>query len=207
VRRSHRSRWQAGEAFFREIRPPTPRSKATVCTVTRGNIGKLVATAFARLLIVLLSVRTIGYTGEQRCGGESVSQSPLKDQAFSTFLDQNPPFELRPKWNSTFDKNLCRSMGRHRQHCHQETSESQIAIAPLGLIAVQVSETGNVAVRTRLTRWRRSDDRTRLQRTSLQTGNFTGNFAEISHSQTSVARETPELQRLFQDSLLDLSGK
>jgi hypothetical protein len=145
----------------------------------------------------LLSVRTIGYTGEQRCGGESVSQSPLKDQAFSTFLDQNPPFELRPKWNSTFDKNLCRSMGRHRQHCHQETSESQIAIAPLGLIAVQVSETGNVAVRTRLTRWRRSDDRTRLQRTSLQTGNFTGNFAEISHSQTSVARETPELQRLF----------
>jgi hypothetical protein len=110
--------------------------------VTRGNIGKLVATAFARLLIVLLSVRTIGYTGEQRCGGESVSQSPLKDQAFSTFLDQNSPFELRPKWNSTFDKNLCRSMGRHRQHCHQETSESQIAIAPLGLIAVQVSKLG-----------------------------------------------------------------
>jgi hypothetical protein len=28
-------------------------------------------------------------------GGEGVSQSPLKDQAFSTFLDQNPPFELR----------------------------------------------------------------------------------------------------------------
>jgi hypothetical protein len=30
-------------------------------------------------------------------GGESVSQSPLKDQVFSIFLDQNPPFELRPK--------------------------------------------------------------------------------------------------------------
>jgi hypothetical protein len=30
-------------------------------------------------------------------GGEGVSQSPLKDQAFSTFLDQNPPFELRPE--------------------------------------------------------------------------------------------------------------
>jgi hypothetical protein len=28
--------------------------------------------------------------------GESVSQPPLKDQAFSTFLDQNPPFELPP---------------------------------------------------------------------------------------------------------------
>jgi hypothetical protein len=32
--------------------------------------------------------------GSDEAGGESVSQSPLKDQAFSTFLDQNPPFEL-----------------------------------------------------------------------------------------------------------------
>jgi hypothetical protein len=30
-------------------------------------------------------------------GGESVSQSPLKDKAFSTFLEQNSPFELRPE--------------------------------------------------------------------------------------------------------------
>jgi hypothetical protein len=30
-------------------------------------------------------------------GGESVSQSPLKDKVFSTFLDQNPPFELRKR--------------------------------------------------------------------------------------------------------------
>jgi len=28
-------------------------------------------------------------------GGEGVSQSPLKDKAFSTFLDRNPPFGLR----------------------------------------------------------------------------------------------------------------
>jgi hypothetical protein len=41
---------------------------------------------------------SIGY------GGESVSQSPLKDQAFSTFLDQNPPFEPRQKWDFAFDK-------------------------------------------------------------------------------------------------------
>jgi hypothetical protein len=34
---------------------------------------------------------------EKQCGGESVSQSLLKDKAFSTFLDQNPPFELRPE--------------------------------------------------------------------------------------------------------------
>jgi hypothetical protein len=34
-------------------------------------------------------------------------------------------------------QNLSRSMARHRQHCHQPTSERQIAVAPLGLIAVQ----------------------------------------------------------------------
>jgi hypothetical protein len=38
---------------------------------------------------------SIGY------GGESISQSSLKDQAFSTFLDQNPPFEL-PAENGDF---------------------------------------------------------------------------------------------------------
>jgi hypothetical protein len=35
-------------------------------------------------------------------------------------------------------KTLFRSMARHRQHCHQATSERQIAVAPLGLIAVQL---------------------------------------------------------------------
>jgi hypothetical protein len=33
----------------------------------------------------------------ENSGGESVSQLPLKDKAFLTFLGQNPPFELRPK--------------------------------------------------------------------------------------------------------------
>jgi hypothetical protein len=33
----------------------------------------------------------------RQAGGESVSQSPLKDKAFSSFLDQNPPFALRLK--------------------------------------------------------------------------------------------------------------
>jgi hypothetical protein len=54
-------------------------------------------TTFVALIIALLSVRTFEYTGEQRGGGESVSQSLLKDKAFSTFLDQNPPFELPPE--------------------------------------------------------------------------------------------------------------
>ena len=58
-------------------------------------MAELVATVSVALLIVLLSARTIGYRGEQWNSGESVSQSPLKDQTFSTFLDQNPPVELR----------------------------------------------------------------------------------------------------------------
>jgi hypothetical protein len=35
-----------------KIRPPNPRSKATVCVVTRGNIAELAATAFVALLVV-----------------------------------------------------------------------------------------------------------------------------------------------------------
>ena len=65
--------------------------------MTRGNIVELAATAIVALLVALLSVQTIGYRGERRSGGESVSQSLLKDKAFSTFLGQNPPFELRRK--------------------------------------------------------------------------------------------------------------
>src|SRR6266566_7901865 len=71
----------------------------------------------------LSKYENLPYVSRVGAGGESVSQLPLKDKAFSTFLDQNPPFELPPKWNSAFDKNLSRSMARHRQHCHQATSE------------------------------------------------------------------------------------
>jgi hypothetical protein len=57
-----------------------------------------------------------------RYGGERVSQSPLKDQAFSTFLDQNPPFELLPENGiSPSTKSLSRPMARHRQQCDQAT--------------------------------------------------------------------------------------
>ena len=38
-----------------------------------------------------ISLESEGY------GGEGVSQPPLKEKVFSTFLDQNPPFELRPE--------------------------------------------------------------------------------------------------------------
>jgi hypothetical protein len=49
------------------------------------------------------TIAALGASGVRRimiqgqAGGESVSQSLLKDKAFSTFLDQNPPFELPPE--------------------------------------------------------------------------------------------------------------
>jgi hypothetical protein len=95
-----KSRFETSGEFHREIPPPTSRSEATVCAVTGGNIAELAGTAFVALLIVLLSVRTIGYRGEQCGGGESVSQSPLKEKAFSTFADQNPRSKLR--WKIVF---------------------------------------------------------------------------------------------------------
>jgi hypothetical protein len=43
---------------------------------------------------------------DKQWGGESVSQSPLKDKAFSTFLGQNPPFELLAEMGFAPDKSL-----------------------------------------------------------------------------------------------------
>src|SRR5260370_31106010 len=42
-----------------------------------------------------IQLECFGFSGMS--GGEGVSQSPLKDGAFSTFQNQNPPFELRRK--------------------------------------------------------------------------------------------------------------
>jgi hypothetical protein len=58
----------------------------------------------------------MGYKGEQCSGGEGVSQSPLKDNAFSTLLDQNPPFELPPengvlRHNAPFHRGRIRKAG------------------------------------------------------------------------------------------------
>jgi len=51
----------------------------------------------ARMLSRTKSSKRVGWRAKSCGGGESVSQSPLKDKAFSTFLDQNPPFEPRPE--------------------------------------------------------------------------------------------------------------
>jgi hypothetical protein len=62
----------AGHVFsIAEIRPPNPPSKATVCAMTKGNIAELAAIALSRYSLFLLSIRTIGYRGEQCSGGES----------------------------------------------------------------------------------------------------------------------------------------
>jgi hypothetical protein len=74
---------------------------------------------------------------EEQCGGESVSQSPLKDKAFSTFLDRNPQLELRPEMGFRRRRKSVQPMVHHRQQRYQATSERQIAIAPLRLFAVQ----------------------------------------------------------------------
>jgi hypothetical protein len=48
---------------------------------------------------------------QRLAGGESVSQPPLKDKVFSTFLDQNPPFELRGEWGFS-SKKVCNAVFR-----------------------------------------------------------------------------------------------
>jgi hypothetical protein len=69
------NRCSLSTVLHHEIRPPTPRSEATVFGVTRGNIAELAATAFVALLIVLLSLRTIGSKGKQSAA-ERVSVNP-----------------------------------------------------------------------------------------------------------------------------------
>jgi hypothetical protein len=52
-------------------------------------------------------------------GGEGVSQSPLKGRAFSIFLDQNPPFELRRQQKQHVNNNLYHIHIRHFACCRR----------------------------------------------------------------------------------------
>jgi hypothetical protein len=72
---------------FEEVDVP---HAATVSLRSFGASGDTLRPVGLRVACHPKPVRAMG-------GGEGVSQSPLKDQAFSTFLDQNPPFELRRK--------------------------------------------------------------------------------------------------------------
>jgi hypothetical protein len=88
--------------------------------------------AFAKDLILSIQIEFVALF--VRTGGESVSQSPLKDKVFSTFLDKNPRFGLRPENGIS---SSTKASPPNARRCHQATSEGQIAIAPLGLIAVR----------------------------------------------------------------------
>ena len=77
----------------------------------------------------------------------SVSEGGWRRECQSIPIERSSIFDLpRPKptvratagkWVFAFDKSLSHPMARRRQQCHQATSERQIAVAPLSLIAVQ----------------------------------------------------------------------
>lgn len=67
-------------------------------------------------------------------GGEGVSQPPLKDKAFSTFLDRNPPFGLRRPQNAISPwPQPVPPTAHHRRKRHQAThtfESCRAAISP-----------------------------------------------------------------------------
>ena len=71
------------------MRPPKPRPEATVCTVPRGNIAELIATALSPYSLFLLSLRTMGYRGEQCSGGRTLLRTHGENYSLREELAQN----------------------------------------------------------------------------------------------------------------------
>jgi hypothetical protein len=124
-----------------ETSPSNPTLRSYGLRGDWGNIAELAATAFVALLIVCCRFERSD-TEENSVVAESVSQSLLKDKAFSTFLDQNQPFELRPEMGFRRRQKPAQPMAHHRQQLHQATSARQIEVAPLGLIAIASAHSG-----------------------------------------------------------------
>jgi hypothetical protein len=62
----------------------------------------------------------------------------LKDQAFSTFLDQNPPFELPPENGISPSTKACPAQWSVIDNSAiKRLAKGKFAVAPLSLIAVQ----------------------------------------------------------------------
>ena len=78
-----------------------------------------------------LNYISMGYSGE------SVSQSPLKDQAFSTFLDQKPPVEPRPEKGIFGSAKACSASRLIR--ITMPSSDWRIAAAPTSLFAMMAT--------------------------------------------------------------------
>jgi hypothetical protein len=68
-------------------------------------------------------------------GGEAVSQFPWKDQAFPTFLDQNPPFGLRPEMGFRARQSPSGFNFRRRS-----TEPSEFSSLPIGRIAERIAQ-------------------------------------------------------------------
>jgi hypothetical protein len=91
---------------------------------------------FAKDLILSIQIEFVALFG--RAGGESVSQSPLKDQAFSTFLDQNPLFELPPENGFSPSTKACPTQWPVVDNsATRRLAKGKLPVAPLSLIAVQ----------------------------------------------------------------------
>lgn len=70
-------------------------------------------------------------------GGESVSQSSLKDKAFLTFVDQNPPLEITVRSEMAFAAGKSLFGQRHMiANNPQATSEGKLAVRQLHLLAI-----------------------------------------------------------------------
>jgi hypothetical protein len=59
-------------------------------------------------------------------GGEGVSQLKVKDKGLTTFLDQNPPFELRPEKKGFASKSLFHQWPLFDDKRDRATSERQM---------------------------------------------------------------------------------
>ena len=126
--------------------------------VTTGNIAGLPATAFVALFVGfafesysrMLWNRKIGYGGELWRGGEGVSQSPLKDKTFSSFLGENPPFELRRNMEFRLQSfhGIHRGSSKYRPNTsifHRRWTAGSISVCPPKAKATRSNHVGSAS--------------------------------------------------------------
>jgi hypothetical protein len=153
----------------REIRPPTPRSEATVCAVTTGDIAELAATTVVALCPCFAVVSHARLdTVEKQCGGESVSQSLLKSKAFSTFSRQNPPIELLSKAGvrlQSFMESIVAYDERRLSHIRHQRSEDKYEHFPQQVLGGVICRKQRIAPYAEFQGRRRAGPLGRLVRT------------------------------------------
>ena len=72
----------AGHLFSREMHPPNPRPESTACAVTRATSRNWPQPPLSRYSLFLLSLRTMGYKGEQCSGGRSILRTHGQNPRF-----------------------------------------------------------------------------------------------------------------------------